>query len=274
MTLKSFIIASVIIHIVGGIALYFYYNPILLDEKPTPVEKAVLMEETVKKNLNGKDEEVSLEETNPPLAKVEEKKQKESTNQAVVELEAQGSNEESSMAKGGIEIIESHKRESLKQAQENLNKENEAQNLGKKIIDFSLLERKQGNPPLSYPVFARKLKMQGRVSVLFFVDERGLVDKLQLEKSSGHSDLDNFVLRALARQRFSENQTGWVRYDKTFVLKGEEKEYGRLRQEDSEFSNDKGLKSLEEVSGADSQEGEKAELDQNEEIINYESLEE
>ncbi|MCY4321587.1 MAG: TonB family protein, partial [Bdellovibrionaceae bacterium] len=101
-----------------------------------------------------------------------------------------------------------------------------------KIMAFSSLKQKLGNPSLSYPDFAREREMQGLISLLFFVDENGLVDKIQLEKSSGYSELDNFVLRVLSQYRFLENQSGWVRYEQNFILEGEEKQYLRLRQEE------------------------------------------
>ena len=109
--------------------------------------------------------------------------------------------------------------------------ENQVQEEDNSIKTFTSLKQKLGNPPLSYPDFARREGIQGEVSILFFVTEQGLVDKIQLESSSGHSELDNFVLRTIARYEFLPNQETWVRYKIPFILKGEEEELLRLRQE-------------------------------------------
>ena len=50
MSLKSFIIASIVIHLTVGVALYFYYNPIVLDPKPVLVKKTELKEKAVTKD--------------------------------------------------------------------------------------------------------------------------------------------------------------------------------------------------------------------------------
>ncbi len=106
-----------------------------------------------------------------------------------------------------------------------------AGNVGKdsSIQKFQNLPQKLGNPPLTYPDFARRAKMQGTVSVLFFVNKQGLVDKIQLESSSGHSELDNFVIRTLARYEFLVRQETWVRYKIPFILEGAEIERLKLR---------------------------------------------
>ena len=73
--------------------------------------------------------------------------------------------------------------------------------------------------------------MQGTVSILFSVTEHGLVDVIELESSSGHSELDNFVLRTIARYEFLPGQgPSRVRYKVPFILEGEEVEYLRLRE--------------------------------------------
>ena len=98
------------------------------------------------------------------------------------------------------------------------------------IRSFHNLKQKIGNPPFTYPEFARRKGMQGTVSVLFSVTEQGLVDVIELESSSGHFELDNFVLRTIARYEFLPNQAGRVRYKVPFVLEGEEIERLRLRE--------------------------------------------
>ena len=103
---------------------------------------------------------------------------------------------------------------------------------------FHSLKQKLGNPSLSYPDFARREGMQGTVSVVFFVTPQGLVDQIQLESSSGHSELDNFVIRTLAQYEFFPNQDTWVRYKIPFILKGVKVDRLRLRQNspDTELS--------------------------------------
>lgn len=98
------------------------------------------------------------------------------------------------------------------------------------IQDFHNLRQKMGNPSLSYPDFARRKNMEGTVSIIFFVNPQGLVDKIQLESSSGHSELDNFVIRTIARYEFFPQQEGWFRYKIPFILEGEEIERLRLRE--------------------------------------------
>ncbi len=96
--------------------------------------------------------------------------------------------------------------------------------------DFSELRQKRGNPPLAYPEIARREKMQGSVSVIYFVGPGGLVDQIQLKNSSGHAGLDNFVLRTLVRYKFLPGQEGWVSHKVNFQLEGVEKERLRLRE--------------------------------------------
>ena len=97
---------------------------------------------------------------------------------------------------------------------------------------FKSLKQKRGNPALTYPDFARREKMEGTVSVIFFVSEQGLVDQIQLHSSSGHAKLDNYVLRQLARYEFLSGQESWVQYEILFKLEGTEKEYERLRRKE------------------------------------------
>ena len=98
--------------------------------------------------------------------------------------------------------------------------------------DFVDMKPKRGNPSLDYPYEAREQKMQGRVSIIYFVTPEGLVDQIQLEKSSGHSLLDNFVLRTVARYEFFPQQEGWVRHTVEFILKGEEVQNLKMRDKE------------------------------------------
>ena len=78
-----------------------------------------------------------------------------------------------------------------------------------------------GNPQPVYPESARQKKQQGSVSLLYFVDEGGLVDKIQLTRSSGHAELDNSALRALSRYKYQPGQEGWYKHRVDFQLKPE-----------------------------------------------------
>ncbi len=95
--------------------------------------------------------------------------------------------------------------------------------------DFQDVKQKKGNPPLDYPDAARRAGMEGTVSVLFFVTNQGLVDKIQLQSSSGYRELDNFVLRSLSHYEFLPDQEAWVQHNISFNLEGEEKERLKLR---------------------------------------------
>ena len=116
-------------------------------------------------------------------------------------------------------------------SEKNTKAKKESSSSTNQIKKFSNLKQKLGNTSLFYPDFARRAKMQGTVSVLFFVTKQGLVEQIQLESSSGHSKLDNFVLQTMARYEFFPNQESWVRHKIPFVLKGEEVERLKLRRE-------------------------------------------
>lgn len=105
--------------------------------------------------------------------------------------------------------------------------ENEASLVFRNFLD---LKQAPGNPPLNYPEKARKMKSEGSISLIFYVTKEGLVEKIQVESSSGHSQLDNSVMRTFARYRFSPEQSGWVRHTVHFVLKGEKIEFLKLRE--------------------------------------------
>ena len=260
MSLKSFIIASIVIHVIAGVALYFYYNPIILDPKLVKPKEEKMNEEIVSENL---EEEISKEKPDRVFIEAKEKKVR-------IDLDKKDDEtiDEKKQRLSDENLIELKEQESLKNKL--------SRKARSDIQDFSLLKQKEGNPPLSYPDFARRLKMQGTISLLFFVDERGLVEKMQLESSSGHSALDNFVLRTLARYQFKENQKGWVRHEKTFVLEGEEEEYLRLRQQNNELSDEGLIESEEQEKGEELQKDlEEKPLQKEDEIefIEYEDLE-
>ena len=91
-------------------------------------------------------------------------------------------------------------------------------------VSFHKLKQKPGNPVLYYPDFARREFMEGRMLIRFFIDDNGFVEKLNLEKSSGHSRLDNFILKLLSSYQF-EDKNLWVYFDQVFKIEGEEKEF-------------------------------------------------
>ena len=95
--------------------------------------------------------------------------------------------------------------------------------------NFLSLKQRSGNPSLTYPLKARQMKAQGSLSLIFYVTAEGLVEKIQLETSSGHKELDNSVMRTFARYKFLPQQQGWVRHKVDFILNGEKVEFLKLR---------------------------------------------
>ena len=317
MNLKSFLIASLIIHIIGGVAIYFYYNPITLSspkpvqmveenlkkkptetklKEPDPImktktsvfkgEKRInqqpssssnnqsLTDETLQAEFEQEKPQISddldskkaeefvaeqqedLSENKTPFSDVSEEPFRE-TEESPVELHLEEMKEDSEPSQQAESIPQNMEDfEEVETANPEIAKQNQTQkalvaknlqesqpfnkmketsnfssNISKKIQiqAFHSLKQKMGNPSLTYPDFARRAGMQGTVSILFFVNQQGLVDKIQLESSSGHSNLDNFVIRTLARYEFLTNQETWVRYKMPFILKGEEIERARPR---------------------------------------------
>ena len=240
MNWKSFIIASVIIHLAGGTALYFYYNPIRLNPKPVSQKEKRLDEKSVKKDLS--------QETKKFFPHSAGKKINEIAVPPV--LSASKDLSEPSLKEKPAPILKKKpvQNEASEDIKSNQTAEKKTGKPREDIQGFFQLKQKAGNPPLSYPDFARRLGMQGAISLLFFLDERGLVEKIQLENSTGHPDLDNFVLRTLSRYQFEENQEGWTHYRNSFVLEGEEKEYLRLRKEQEGLAKKEGIFFSKEIS--------------------------
>ena len=112
-------------------------------------------------------------------------------------------------------------------------KESVKQSQKARFKKLSELRQKPGNPILDYPDFARRKGQQGELSVIFYVNAEGLTEQIQLELSSGHAELDNFVLRHLSKYKFLD-QNLWVRFKRKFVLKGEEVESLKLRTLDND----------------------------------------
>ena len=321
MKLKSFIIASLIIHVVGAIALYFYYNPIRIGpqpvselekeeleekalappppewtaqphSKPIPKEQSdegkaswlkkikkakkpqkdstkietikpespldpskIKAEKAIEKPIKDKLTPVKKEESQPkkplkaiappPLSPAVPKTSPplpEKVPDPVIELELKEIPEPSPPPLKTAEL----ESPSVDPLTENAKPSQKSKDMPEPpqapppekavpeeaVLSFQGKKQKRGNPPLSYPDFARRAGMQGTVSISFFVTGRGLVEQIQLEKSSGHTELDNFVIQTLARYEFLPDQEGWVQQDIPFVLKGEEVEFLQLRQEE------------------------------------------
>ena len=76
----------------------------------------------------------------------------------------------------------------------------------------------EGNKNPEYPIEAREKGLEGSVHLLYFVDEGGLVDQIQLLESSGHALLDNSAIRTMARYRYQPGQTGWYKHRVDFKI--------------------------------------------------------
>ena len=75
-----------------------------------------------------------------------------------------------------------------------------------------------------YPDSARRQGIQGTVVVNAYVTEQGRVEKVQVEQSAGHPDLDQAAVEAVGRWRFEPARRGrqpmamWVAIPVKFVL--------------------------------------------------------
>ena len=86
-------------------------------------------------------------------------------------------------------------------------------------VNQKALDPIQGSLKIKYPEEARLEEKEGSVSLLYFVNHDGLVDRIQMLKSSGRSDLDNEALRVLARQQYPSGNSGWYKHQVDFKLK-------------------------------------------------------
>ena len=86
------------------------------------------------------------------------------------------------------------------------------------IKSYTSLVEIPGNPSLIYPEEARKQKQEGSVTILYFVDDSGLVEQIQLLESSGFPNLDNAALRTYSRHQFLPGQSGWYKQQVHFKL--------------------------------------------------------
>lgn len=82
------------------------------------------------------------------------------------------------------------------------------------------LRQASGNRPPQYPLEARKLGLQGRVLLKYFVTDKGSVKDIQVSQSSGHKVLDDEAMRAISSYRFYPGQEGWAEHPVKFSLNG------------------------------------------------------
>lgn len=87
-------------------------------------------------------------------------------------------------------------------------------------VSYLDLKQYSGNKPPVYPLSARKEQRQGQVDLLYRVTREGRVAEVQVAKSSGHSDLDEAAVKAIAKFKFVPGQEGWARHPIVFALKG------------------------------------------------------
>jgi TonB family protein len=76
-----------------------------------------------------------------------------------------------------------------------------------------------------YPPLLREAGVGGTVRVYFFVNERGLVEQVRLDRSSGHPALDEAALNVAGAYRFTAARNGddpvpvWVSFPITFQVR-------------------------------------------------------
>ena len=88
-------------------------------------------------------------------------------------------------------------------------------------VSYLDLTQYSGNKPPVYPMSARKDSRQGSVDLLYRVTKEGRVAEVQVHKSSGHPDLDEAAVKAVAKYKFVPGQDGWAKQPVIFTLKGE-----------------------------------------------------
>ena len=75
-----------------------------------------------------------------------------------------------------------------------------------------------------YPDSARRRGVEGTVFIKAYVTEQGRVEQVQVERSAGHTDLDQAAVEAVERWRFEPARRGrqpiamWVSIPVRFVL--------------------------------------------------------
>ncbi len=224
-----------------------------------PVPKAALPEAPLSGAIKDLQDVSPLSQPEPPVIKVsEEDKEVQQVAKTPEEIEDMEEVEEEEAPKEKVsktpppklepEVTEAQKvaktlKEMEMEAMEEIEEEEKgvgesAQDKNKsKVKNFFDLKQKRGNPEITYPEFARKKGLQGKIIIRYYVTKEGLVDQISLRQSSGHSEMDNYVLRLLARYEFLPNQETWIEHEVNFVLKGKEKERLQLRKKDDPSKN-------------------------------------
>lgn len=87
-------------------------------------------------------------------------------------------------------------------------------------VNYLELKQFSGNKPPQYPLNARRDQRQGEVGLLYRVTKDGRVTEVQVEKSSGHSDLDDAALKSISKFKFVPGQEGWAKHSVVFKLNG------------------------------------------------------
>ena len=101
--------------------------------------------------------------------------------------------------------------------------------LPKGFKNFFKIKQRRGNPPIAYPDFARRNKMEGQIILHYFISKEGIVNEISLRQSSGYPELDKYVLKLLALYEFLPDQETWVEHRLNFVLQGEQADRLQLR---------------------------------------------
>jgi len=65
-------------------------------------------------------------------------------------------------------------------------------------------------PKPDYPKLAKKRRWEGTVLLKVFIDERGKVDRAEIDRSSGHAVLDAAALRQVRDWRFRPARRGGI----------------------------------------------------------------
>lgn len=85
-------------------------------------------------------------------------------------------------------------------------------------VSYLNLQQYGGNQIPEYPIRARQEGRQGQVDLLYRVTSEGRIAEIQIVKSSGHSDLDEAAIKAIAKYRYVPGQEGWARHPIVFKL--------------------------------------------------------
>ena len=176
-------------------------------DKPSTVKNEEIIGET---QINKEEKSIEQEDSLPTTQEIEDSGQKPSVRESITEDTLKEPSDTSEVDSSLEKTMDNKQETSL-------------------FRNFLNLKQKPGNPALSYPLKARRIKAQGSLSLIFYVTAEGLVEKIQIESSSGHRDLDNSVMRTFARYQFLPQQEGWVRHKVNFILKGENVEFLKLR---------------------------------------------